>query len=581
MGDGLQAIEQESDVGLGSAWWAGLGAAARWVPDFSSAAIQDGHAGTSYHAVWIKQLTRCFQGCISNTEGQQNAGDDTGNFYAVNVWPQMLSFRVQAAAGATSIGISNSIWTHPGKIRYQVRKVSDDSVVATSGYYPSSAGTSYAPSVTLSGLSSLVAYRLMFWIDADPDIPGYTEQWWKTLVEWVQPPGGARELDRSVDYPTEIFGSQVSVNGGHRTNPASSESSLAQFVELLPTMIEGDLDPTAYYPEQSAYYRTPWVIDNPNTGATYPYPYGWQVTAWFYRRDGMWALHHRQPWAWSGTPAAVIAAIVMQAGMGSAWIDQDSIDDAYDAYSGDAPWAALYAVHGLPTVYVSRRIRQTVADLVYDVIRHTRDLLAVTMDGKLAVISRTRGPTLAGLTPADGLIDVEGEGSNTDHLFNSAYASFGHAYRSWGSCDTAPDAGSYSCAEERQLESYRGEKWSLSQADANSQLKFGTVDLPGQEVTLQISGQPKTVVRAHYPFYLNAAWGGAILTGYAAVDALPRRIVRAVQTFLGLDYGPGAKVTNVAITGDGATIGTMYCIEKTLDFDLLRVESELIEEPTP
>jgi hypothetical protein len=61
-------------------------------------------------------------------------------------------------------------------------------------------------------------------------------------------------------------------------------------------------------------------------------------------------------------------------------------------------------------------------------------------------------------------------------------------------------------------------------------------------------------------------------------DGQLRKVVTVRQDLRGLDYDIGYEVTNIAVTGDGATISAATCIEKTIDFQNLTVTSTLLEE---
>jgi hypothetical protein len=459
-----------------------------------------------------------------------------------------------------------------------VVKVSDGSVIATSSYYPASDALVYATSISIGTLAAGTEYRIEYYINATPDITGYTEGWFKTLIQFYAPSVSDSDIDIIAAWPQKIYAVQVSVQGGEFLSRTSVGESRAQYVQIAPLSQVGDFQPEqADVDEDVAMIVTPWVKDNPSPVSGGGYPYLGAVCTWWNRRDGFWDIYHYQPWAYSGTPPAVIAAIAMQAGLSASWIDQTLFSDADDSYTNDAPWSSLSAV---PVLYAARKIGRTVADLVYEVARHTRDLLAVTMIGKLAVVSRTDPPTLATLAYTDGVVAVEW-GVTVGHLFNSVVARFCGGYAQSGDDSNDPlGTGTFACNEEVNLDSHPGDKWDVTGDNAASQAKYGVVTLPGTKRSTIVSGAIKERTVASYPLWLDSAVGSALLTHWLPMDAQPRRELRVRQTFLGLDYDVGTRIDAVTLTGDGGTIANMFCIEKEIDFDDLRVDSILLEDPS-
>lgn len=452
---------------IGSSWWTALGAAARWVHDFTGVSGTANDFGTGFYRVGLT-FPKCYQGCIAGGDNV-DPGYDTGIFYLVS--------------GGTYI---------------------------------------FATVVAVLGIS-----------DGDP-------------LQLVNRP---------------------------------------QWVELTPVCVHGDADPVnAALPGISAYFRTPFVIYNPRAYGSPGIPAIGMVCMWFAKTAGTYDLWHYEPWAWWGTPAEVVASILMQAGLPVAQIDTASFDDCYDAYSADDPWYTIYLTHGLPEVYVARKVGKTVASTVQEVVRHTRDFLCVQMDGTIALKSGTRPPSISSLTHDDGVTRVTWEWAE-DYIFNRYGCMAGHAFRSWGDDsnppdDPAPGLEAYTSVEEPSLDSERHGKWTVEGSDATSISKFETIDLPGTKTLIQINkGRPREVQRSSFPFFLNSAWLDAIITEYAPADAVPRRVITVEQDWRGLDYDVGDRVLNVALTGDGLTIDVMRCIKKRVDFGTMRVVSTLLEEP--
>ena len=310
------------------------------------------------------------------------------------------------------------------------------------------------------------------------------------------------------------------------------------------------------------------------------------------QRYWMW---HYQPWAWFGAVPQVIADIVMKCGLSVESIDTTAFDNAYDAYdlsTGDAPYTTAGGVtidpiwFGLSSKWeigCSRSVGEKCIDLVMKCARHARDMYFVNESGKLSVASFTRPTTHAGPTLDDGVLSVDWSWESR-LIFNSAYVSWGSGTRVSGDWQANPDGSDFSVSDEPNIASYNGTKLSASLSKATSIAKFGEIMLNGENVTVNQGGQPADVKRAHYPFMFTNHSG--LNSGLAHVlywlnsDSKPRRFVTLTQDFRALDWGIGAKLTNVAVTDDGQTISEAWCIERTYDFDRLTVTSVLMEQPS-
>jgi hypothetical protein len=200
-------------MSLNTAWWTALGSAARWAASFTG--YSGAHAdGAGYINIMFGDFVRCYLAPKSDLSGPADGGLDSGYLYANNLWPQVLSFTLTIASGATSAVITDSTWSHLGKVRYRIIRKSDSAVISTSSYYPASAATSYAAAITLTGMTAGIEYCLDAWIDAIPDVSGYVESWHDMQIIYRCPAA----LDTPVNIPTELpakmYATQVSLYGG-------------------------------------------------------------------------------------------------------------------------------------------------------------------------------------------------------------------------------------------------------------------------------------------------------------------------------------------------------------------------------
>lgn len=568
---------------IDAAWWTALGAPARWSADFSGV-HKLYYVGTYYIRWGFYGFPQCYLSPRSYSAYSQDSGIDSGYVYVRNLWPMVLSFRCKVTASTSAVNISNTSWSHPGKIRFRVVRVSDGAVVSTSASVPAVVGTSYTSDVYLGIMTPGVEYRIETNIDATPNILAgdeipvdYDETFWEGHVQFVAATIGGVDQDILVEHSQILASAQTSIKGGEFRSLTASGESRPQYVTILPPPVLGDFLPIfADYTESAGTLVTPWVRDNPSPVSGGGYPYLGAICTWILAQRGSWQGWIYQPWAYSGTPPEVIAAVCMQAGLDSLWIDTGLFESADASYSDDSPWSALSAA---PTLYAARESGRTVADFVYDIIRHTRDLLAVTMSGKLAVISRTSPPTLATLAKDDGVISVEW-GYSVDHMFNSVSAKFGGGYIQSGDDSSDPAvSGTFQCSQERNLDTYTGDKWSYEWSSQTSIDRFGDVPMPGKRLSVMVGGAVKERTIASYPMWLDSSIGDALFSHWEAVDSSPLREIRVRQSFIGLDYDVGTSIAAVSITGDGLTVANMVCVEKEIDFDDLRVDSVLLEHP--
>jgi hypothetical protein len=89
----------------------------------------------------------------------------------------------------SQVALTLSVWSHLGKIRYQVWDTGSDMWAGDTVYRPVSAATSYAASMTVSGLVPGTSYKLQYWLDCIPNVTGYTEGWKETGMTWIAAEG--------------------------------------------------------------------------------------------------------------------------------------------------------------------------------------------------------------------------------------------------------------------------------------------------------------------------------------------------------------------------------------------------------
>lgn len=376
-----------------------------------------------------------------------------------------------------------------------------------------------------------------------------------------------------------------------------SNATFSQHVPLAPFNDRGEQRPIAaaaapYDRLFSAYYRTPFIYDIGNDGSL---PWS-SVVTWFRRPAAGNTVYiwHYQPFAWNGTPPEVFAAILLQMGLPSAYIDQTAFTNAhtrYGAVGGDEPWVASagHTTRNSRQIYCWRRVGQKLIDLLMEVARHGRDMYYTNEAGIIDVSSFTSPEEVVlSLDLDDGVLDVEWE-IVTDLIFNSVRATWGHGFRAWGGVGDPPDATGYNVNEEPTLDSYIGNKYVHEVSNAASVARFGELPLGNTRRQTVGSGAAKEMIVAHYPFYLDpgatdAGWaageGGMQHVAYwLASDSKSRRMLTVRQDLRALDWGIGALVESVAVTDDGQTIDEAWCVEREYDFNRLVVTSVLMERP--
>lgn len=370
---------------------------------------------------------------------------------------------------------------------------------------------------------------------------------------------------------------------------------MSQCEPLRPYLANGDLRPMSEDDAlQSAYYKTGFLY---RVGSTANLPYAHTLT-WLKcpARGSTASAHHYMPWAWAGTPPAVVAAILLQMGQSASYLDTVAFAAAHDALRDETIYSipidgspTVVDIGWTPVVYCSRLVGQKVMDLILEVISHGRDMYFVAESGVLSVKKFTGAADVSSLTLADGVLGIEWEIDNS-LIFNTVSATWGSGWRQWGVPSDPPSNTGFAVQREDELNSYQGGKYVHEASNAASVAKYGTIRLKGPERITATSGGKK-VQTPHYPFFLgpgcadsywlNYGYGGMMhVTNWLTSDSKERRLVTVRQDFRALDWGIGSRVAGVAVTDDGQTIADSWCIEREYDFDRLTVTSVLMEQPS-
>lgn len=333
------------------------------------------------------------------------------------------------------------------------------------------------------------------------------------------------------------------------------------------------------------FFKPPWFdVANGYTATQ------WFMFAWVPKKAGTWYLGHYAPYAWSGTPPEVVASILLTLGLSSTYIDTGGFDKAHDAYNlstGVSPYKDVYGATDGFNVYASRKVGDTVAGLVQEVARHSRDFYYVDERGKVGCNCFVDpNNVISGLGFDDGVINSTF--TDTDkYIINRVACRWGSGVRQWGDGTNRPDntAFTLSISDEDMLDSYTGDKWLCTYDDATSQNKYGVRPAKGRDAIINTDGSPREAEVSHFPFLLDSLYadlgdvGPAALLGFRFSDSQTRKEITVKQNLLGADYGLGDKVEDVAVTGDSVVVPDTRCVEKTYNFSDLTVESVLLEIP--
>lgn len=283
-----------------------------------------------------------------------------------------------------------------------------------------------------------------------------------------------------------------------------------------------------------------------------------------------WNLRHFQPKAYSGNPARVIAAILLDMGADASWVDTDNFSDADDGQA---------AMTTEPDCLVVREIGETVADTIKRVARHSNDILCVNMSGKVSLVSRSSppaGPT--SMTAADTL----GENSwryGYEYIANRATVAIGDFYLNTdvGGAQKPDDAWQQPLQVRQPITAAYSALFGTYLHYTPASAPWGRRVLDEVKAERVVSGQIIKKSAVHLPYFNDEDCRDALMERLQS-EALLRRVLTVSQDLRGLDYDVGYEVAGIAITGDGETIAAATCIAKDIDFQSLTVLSTLLEE---
>lgn len=130
---------------------------------------------------------------MSTTELQpgRNASQEIGG----GVTPHLISCKLNVIEGMDRCSVTLSYWTPIGKIRYSCWDYTMGLRTTATTYSPATPGTQYLSAKNCTGLMTGYSYRLDYWLDCIPNVPGYTETWIMTDLEWVQPDYGDGDIE--------------------------------------------------------------------------------------------------------------------------------------------------------------------------------------------------------------------------------------------------------------------------------------------------------------------------------------------------------------------------------------------------
>lgn len=372
-----------------------------------------------------------------------------------------------------------------------------------------------------------------------------------------------------------------------------------------------------------------YFTGNGNRGnkISFPYVKGLGTVSFFTRAEtsgpastGPSELVVYQPRSWYGSPTAVIGSILRSMGM-----PYDNIDDYIDldSFSG-SDWGQLALGF---EIYYRREVGQSLGNTIMALVRHTWDLLTVTMSGRIAIYSRALSEVpfahhIDGLDTTDGVLDVAYD-YTTEHLANKVRAGYGR----WVE-DSRIDH--YIAPFEFTLISHREIKllanpegyaalptsglngpW-IDYENAESLLRYGEArltnintgtgrythemekphsrDRKGRPIHDYTSSSDAELPEYHLPYLSSEAqsanWAAAACEQAMTIyferldkDSKIRRELRVVQDMRGLDYDCGWWVRSIEVTHDQQVIGEAHCIGKIVNFRDFTVTSTLLEEP--
>lgn len=336
-----------------------------------------------------------------------------------------------------------------------------------------------------------------------------------------------------------------------------------------------DLQPIMYEGTDAAYnghYQVPWQrYTSPGDGII--------LRAVFWRRASLGTadVWHYQPFCYVGYAAEAIAALLRHLGLPTALIDMDSFSDAQDAQSTHTLYGPLDSAR--PYVYVRRELGETVAETIKRVARHCWDFLAITREGKIAMISRVLPPYYVWQGyAAEGVLGDISWRYAYEHLVNIGYARHAECGLIAGvdKQDVVDALYTYESAWEPEHSSDKKGVLLDGWQHFTSRLTYGDIYLRGKRETVNKDGRELKRIVAHYPYFLEYARKARAVSTRLTREAFPLREVTVRQDMRGLDYGLGHRVLSLAVAGQ--TVADLRCIRQRIDFDAMTVTSTLLEE---
>ena len=292
-----------------------------------------------------------------------------------------------------------------------------------------------------------------------------------------------------------------------------------------------------------------------------------------------------QPYAWYGRVGQVIAAVMLNHGLGASYFDQPAFSDADDGQA-----AMGVDDDDEPYVFFRRELGQTLGEAIMQLSLHSWDILSIGMSGKIGLFRRVSPDSafvITSLDDDDGVVSVQWRYAY-ERLVNHLWACEGRYYE----YTTEDLSGSHSdritsCAEiEFPGKTYGSNDMPFEEfSDAASITKYGERAGRSRDVSIQSGNEVKKIRYLHFPYMCNIEADpsnvkATLMARLSDVESQMRREVTVVQDFRGLDYDVGWTVEDVAITADGVTIDAMVCIKKTINFKDFTVTSVLLEEPS-
>lgn len=316
------------------------------------------------------------------------------------------------------------------------------------------------------------------------------------------------------------------------------------------------------------------------------------------------SLMHYQPNSYAATNIyRVIAAILIEKGLDTSFVDTDAFDRA------DTEWQDYFGTSGVgPTVYYYRTFNELVSQTIKDLQLHTWDLLFVDINGSLSVGSGTNPYTVTLNT--DNVIGSISSESGYDFICNSVdfrwdRPVYMRANKSLAA-PTMPDSDDnlkevpntddgeygYNYVAHPDPEGAKlldnstpssAFEWGLDSSGLLGNLgsvgKYGRRGLHHNDA-YEISGESET--KKLESLRLRSIRKKSFIADYAArtvYENRPKQRVIMTQDMMGMDFDIGYMAEDFN-AGTGA-IDDLRCIERTTDFNNLTVESVWLESFLP